>query len=159
MAAPGMDLTAYSWLKDLTPAQQRLLSVGSALVEFPAGHTITRAGEPATRFFLINQGAVKLEVFVSERGPVAIAVVSTGEPLGWSSLVPPFRSHYDATALDPVKAVAFEASRIRELCNADHDLGFKLFDRLAVLITERLNATRLQLTGLFVGNQEGTGWV
>jgi CRP/FNR family cyclic AMP-dependent transcriptional regulator len=152
-------LKTFSMLSDLTPAQQRLLADEGSMVEFPAGRAITRAGEPASRFFLIEQGAVKLEAFVSERGPVTIAVVSAGEPLGWSSLVPPFRSHFDAIALNPVKAIAFDAARILELCKADHDLGFRLHEMESALIAERLQATRLQLIGAFIGTPESKGWV
>ena len=159
MVTSDIDLRTFSLLSNLTPAQQRLLANEGSLVEFPAGHAITRAGEPASRFFLIVHGAVKLEAFVSERGPVTIAVVSAGEPLGWSSLVPPFRSHFDAIALNPVKAIAFSAARIRELCIADHDLGFRLYEMESALISERLQAARLQLIGAFIGTPESKGWV
>ena len=159
MIASKVDLTAYAFLDGLTSPQQDFLADHGVPVEFPAGHTIGRAGEPASRFYLVERGVVRLEAFVSERGPVTIGLVSAGEPFGWSSLVPPFRLHYDIIAVENVAAIALDAARIREMCATDDDFASRFYAKLNILIASRLQATRLQLIGACIGTPESKGWV
>ncbi len=159
MLATEMNRTTYSFFSEMTPAQQRVLEESGQPVQFPGGCTIGRAGEPASRFYIIAGGSVRLQAFVSERGPVTIEVVSAGEPFAWSSLVPPYRLHYDIVALEPVSAIAFDPARIRGLCASDPDLGCRFNAKLAALIGSRVQATRLQLIGTFIGDPKGRGWV
>ena len=63
---------------------------------------------------------------------------SDGEVLGWSWLFPPYRWHFDARALEPVRAIAFDGACLRGKCEADHELGYELMQRFAQVLIERL---------------------
>ena len=56
--------------------------------------------------------------------------VGEGEVLGWSWLFPPYRWHFDARALEPARAIAFDGVPARK-CEEDHDLGYELMRRFA----------------------------
>jgi hypothetical protein len=45
-----------------------------------------------------------------------------------------------------VQAVAFNASRVRALCDQDASLGYALMRRLLGVVAGRLQSTRLQVT-------------
>jgi CRP-like cAMP-binding protein len=145
MAVSDIETSAQAFLQDLTPEQVSQLTGAATTEKFDAGQRIFRAGEPAKRFFLIAQGLVGLEMFLSERGPVMIDKLVAGDSLGWSWLFPPFRWHFDAVALEPVRLIAFDARRIRELCETNHETGYKLLYRVAGIMVQRIQRTRLQL--------------
>jgi CRP-like cAMP-binding protein len=69
--------------------------------------------------------------------------------LGWSWLFPPYRWHFDARALELTRAIALDGKCLREKCEEDHDLGYELVKRVAQIIMERLQATRLQLLDVY----------
>jgi CRP/FNR family transcriptional regulator, cyclic AMP receptor protein len=92
---------------------------------------------------------VMLETFVPGRGAVTIQTVDEGEIVGWSWVFEPYRWHFDARALDLVRAVQFDAACLRGKCNQDHSFGFDLLCRFAPVMVERLEATRLQLLDVY----------
>jgi CRP/FNR family cyclic AMP-dependent transcriptional regulator len=116
---------------------------------FEEGEYVFREGQPADVFYLLRRGAVALETFVPTRGPVRLTTIHEGDVLGWSWLFPPYRWHFDARALEPVRAVAFDGACLRDKCGEDHDLGFELMQRFAEVMVSRLQATRLQLLDVY----------
>ncbi len=118
---------------------------------FEAGQYLFREGDQADTFYLVRHGRVVLEMFVPGRGPITIDTIDEGEVVGWSWLFPPHRWHYDARALDIVRAVAFDGACLRGKCNADHTFGFELLCRFSPVMVERLEATRLQLMDVYGG--------
>ena len=100
-------------------------------------------------FYLVRHGAVSIETFVPARGEVTIETVEAGEMIGWSWLFPPYRWHFDARALVPTRATAFDGACIREKCNRDAALGHALMSCVSQVLIERLQWTRLRLLDLY----------
>ena len=86
---------------------------------------------------------------VPHRGLITVQTVREGDVLGWSWLFPPYRWHFGARTLQTTRALAFDGKCLRGKCENDHDLGYELFRRFSQVITERLEATRLQLLDLY----------
>ena len=130
-----------------------LLAADVREVRFEAGEQIFRRGGQADTFFLLRQGTVALEAYVPQHGPFLIETLEAGEVLGWSWLFAPYRWHFDARALTPVTAFAFDAPRLRGLCHEETGLGCELMQRFAQIVIERLQWTRLRLIDVY-GNGE-----
>jgi CRP-like cAMP-binding protein len=92
---------------------------------------------------------VALETSAPGRAVVAFQTVGEGEIVGVSWLVPPYRRAYDAKALELTRAIAMDATCIRQKCEDDHDLGYELMKRFVPIVIERLNATRLQILDVY----------
>jgi CRP-like cAMP-binding protein len=108
-----------------------------------------REGEPADRFYVVRHGSVALETAAPQAGILTIETIEKGEVLGWSWLFPPYRWHFSARALEPVRAVSLDGACLREKCEQDHDFGYALMRRFGAIVIERLQATRLQLLDLY----------
>jgi CRP/FNR family cyclic AMP-dependent transcriptional regulator len=131
-------------------AEHRDLITGCAInTRFASGEYLMREGERADTFYVIRHGSVAIETFVPARGPVTIETLHDNELLGWSWLVPPYRTSFDARALEPVGALAFDGACLRGKCAADAVLGRALLERFAGVIVERLQATRIRLLDLY----------
>lgn len=118
------------------------------LVRYKPGEIIFREGDPANRFYLIHNGKVALESYAQDRGMKQITTVGAGEVLGWSWLFPPYYWHFDARAVEPTEAIFFYATPLREECESDHELGYELMKRTALVMMRRLEATRRQMLKL-----------
>ena len=116
---------------------------------FKEGEYLMREGDPAGTFFLIRHGAVAMEIFVPQRGAVRIETIGDGDLLGWSWLVPPYRSHLDARAVGSVHTVAFDAICLRGKAEQDPVLGYELMKRFVPVIVERLQATRVRMLDVY----------
>jgi CRP/FNR family cyclic AMP-dependent transcriptional regulator len=133
----------------LSAAHLQLIAGCGANEGFAAGAPLFREGAPADRFFLIRKGAVALEVDAPGRGPLVIETLLGGDVVGWSWLFEPYRWQFDARAREPTRVVAFDGACLRGKCEADHELGYQLMKRFAASLTERLQATRLQLLDVY----------
>jgi CRP/FNR family transcriptional regulator, cyclic AMP receptor protein len=118
-------------------------------VRFEKDQGILREGDEANEFYFIREGLVAVELIVPSKGFTTVQTVGEGDVLGWSWLVPPYRWRFDARACQPTRALAFDGKCLRTKCEEDHDLGYELLKRFTHIVTERLDATRLQLLDLY----------
>jgi CRP-like cAMP-binding protein len=83
------------------------------------------------------------------RGDLTIETVEGGDAVGWSWLFEPYRWHFDAVAVEPVRAVAIDGACLRGKCDADHELGYALMRRFAGIVIDRLQHTRIRLLDVY----------
>jgi CRP/FNR family transcriptional regulator, cyclic AMP receptor protein len=118
-------------------------------VRFEAGQYLFHEGEPADWFYLLRHGRVALEVTAPGRGVVAFQTITEGELVGLPWLIPPYRWTYDAKAMELTRAIAMDASCLRQKCEADHNLGYEMMKRFMPVLIQRLQATRLQILDVY----------
>jgi len=117
--------------------------------EYSAGEVIFQENGKCDDFFLVASGQVALEMHVAGRGQVGILTVGPGEMLGWSALFANGQMTATATALEPVCAIALSGRALRDLCDQNHELGYRIMRQAALALSQRLVATRLQVLDLF----------
>lgn len=126
------------------------LVVGCAQnVHFRPGDTLFRTGDAADTFYVIRHGRVCLDIHDPERGALTIASLESGDVVGWSWLVPPYRWMFDARAVDQVSTVALDGACLRGKCEDDPALGYALMQRVARVMYDRLQDARLRLLDLY----------
>lgn len=142
-------LAVHPFFKGLEPQYLKLITSCASNVRFDAGTYIFREGEPASQFFLIREGKVALEIHGAQRGPITIETIETGEVLGWSWLFPPYRWHFSGRAIEPTRAIALDGVCLRTKAEEDPRLGYELMKRVAQIMMERLQATRMQVLDVY----------
>jgi len=133
----------------LEPSQLEVIAGCATNVHFEADAILFREGDPADTFYLVRSGSVALEMFVPARGSLLIETIDEGEVIGWSWLFAPYRWHFDARTLTPVRATGFDGGCLRGKCDADPTLGYALMSRFAHLLIDRLQATRFRLLDVY----------
>lgn len=149
-------IAAHPFFAGLDERYLQLISGCGANARFDAGQYLCREGEQADRFFAIRHGTVAIEVFVPQRGEVTLVTLSEGEIVGWSWLFPPYRWRLDARAVEMVRATTFDGACIRKKCEEDPAMGYALMCRLAQVVSERLEAARLQLLDVYGNSTQKT---
>ncbi len=138
-------LGEHPLFQDLPPEVLATVADCASNVRFDAGHVIFREGEDANRFYVLREGAVALEVFNLDRGSIPLQQLEAGQVLGWSWLVPPYKWRFDARCTTQVRAFALDGACLRGKCAQEPRLGYELLKRFAMLLDQRLQATRRQL--------------
>jgi CRP/FNR family transcriptional regulator, cyclic AMP receptor protein len=142
-------LTEHPFFQGLEPLHLQLLVGCAANQVFKPGEAIIRRGEEANEFYLIRHGKVAVELRTPNRGALTVQTLGEGEVLGWSWLLPPYRWHFDARAMELVRAIALDGKCLRLKCEEDHHLGYELLKRFAHIVTKRFDATLLQLLDVY----------
>jgi CRP-like cAMP-binding protein len=133
----------------LSPEHLELIAGCARNRHVDAGLRVMREGEPADRFFLIRRGAVALEINAPGHDPLVIETRHAGDMVGWSWLFAPYRWQLDGRTVAACELIAFDGRCLREKCDTDHELGYRLMSSFAADLVETLQATRLQLVDVY----------
>ena len=119
------------------------------LRRFDAGDVLARENDPADCFYLLIEGRAVIETHQHNRPPVPLLSLNTGDVIGWSWLIPPYRWQFDARAVSDLRTVELDGRCLRDKCETDPRLGFDLLKRLAAMMAERIHSTRFQLLDVY----------
>ena len=123
------------------------------------GVVLFKAGEPATSFYLVGEGTVRLSVGTA--GEIDYTANRPGEAVGWTGMVD--RTSYTATAecLTPCRLFRIEKERLNEILEKDPASGMVFFKRLATVVVQRLmdNYSAFLSAGSLSGVTYGSGQV
>ena len=128
-------------LKDLAPEQvQQVLALGTA-VTVPSGAALFRLGDPAERLFLITRGRITLTLPMRISGqeqPVVVEERNSGQVVGWSALIPPYKFTLAATAPLETEVIALPRESLHRYFAENPAVGCKIALNLAVVVGHRL---------------------
>jgi CRP/FNR family transcriptional regulator, cyclic AMP receptor protein len=150
----AMRVALHPFLAGMNHAQLALLTDCAMVVHFKPGELIFREGELANRFYLIETGKVILESSGKSSEPVIIDKVGAGDLLGWSWMFPPYLWHFTVRATEPVTAIFFYGTILREYCERNHALGYELFKRMGAVMIKRLQAAREKMVAIHAHETE-----
>lgn len=138
-------LSEHPFLIGMSPEYLELLAGCARNARFEVGSHIFRQDQDADEFLLIRHGAVSIEIPSKDGNPVVIQTISSGEVLGWSWLFPPYKWRFDARATKVTRTLALDARCLRAKIEGDPRFGYDLLKRFAAVMTQRLEASRMQL--------------
>jgi CRP/FNR family cyclic AMP-dependent transcriptional regulator len=110
---------------------------------------LMREGEPADEFFVIRHGTVAVESYIPPRGPITLQTLHEGDVLGWSWLIPPYRTTFDYRAAGTARVVSFDGVCLRGKCDADPVLGYDLLKLVTGVVVRRLQNITIQLLDVY----------
>ncbi|HEY2734771.1 MAG TPA: cyclic nucleotide-binding domain-containing protein [Polyangiales bacterium] len=136
-------LGEHAFFKGLSDKHLELLAACASSQRFTTQSRVFKYDTDADKFYVLREGKVGVEIPAVSGEPLRIQTVGNGGLLGWSWLIPPYRWLFDARALVPSDIIVMDGAQLRDECERDNVLGYQLMKRFAVLMAERLNASRL----------------
>lgn len=141
-------LRKHPFVKEFGEAQIRKLAALAREVTFERDQVIFREGDECSEFYLIVSGLVALEI-AAPGHTFRIQTLHGGDEFGWSAMLMGRGKHFQARALDRVEALAFQGADLIKACQEDAAFGYAFMHRLLEVVSERLQATRLQLLDMY----------
>jgi CRP-like cAMP-binding protein len=125
----------------------RLLAVvadSCEIAAFEAGDTVFSQGEHTTCLYVLVDGQIQLQRTVQLGDRTArtpIALLGKGRAMGWTSLLyGPHNSTASAICQKPSRVICVNGPVLRSALEADAVIGFRVLERLACMLGERLRA-------------------
>jgi CRP-like cAMP-binding protein len=116
---------------------------------------LLRQGQGAERFFIIRKGEVRLELITPESGSIPIQILEAGEIVGWSWIIPPYKSTFDARAVEHLHVLVFDASELRRKCEQDFELGYRVLQKFTLALSARFDGARAKLVEYHIRQERG----
>ena len=140
-------LQKHPFVAEFAPAHFAKLAEMAKPVQFESGQVIFREGDIYSVFYLIGDGMVALELELPGH-VLRVQTLYAGDELDWSAVLPQAGKHFQARALAPTTALAFEGAQLLASFKADPEFGLTFMLRLMGVVSERLRATEMQLVDL-----------
>ena len=153
----------YRFFAGLDPEEIRLLAMRGEAFDVEPGHVFCREGDGLDHFYLVEAGRIAVELETTARGvqhglaeqltgelqteEVTIGSMGPGAVFCFSALVPPYRAVAGARAVGPARVVAFDADGLRRDFEKDGRFGYRMLQKFAHIIRERLQALRVVSLG------------
>ena len=150
-------LQRHPFVEEFQPQHVEKLASMTTRVRFEHDQVIFREGDECGEFYLIVSGMVALEIAAPDH-VLRVQTLSAGDELGWSAILMGRRKHFQARALERTEALAFDGGELLAACKQDAVFGYVLMHRLLGVVSERLQATRLQVLDMYspVAKRAGT---
>ena len=133
---------------ELDDEQLRLVAKLGAPQEFETGTILHKQGTIGDRIHVIEEGLVAI---ILEVGPMAQRQVQSAanfESVGWVAVIPPYTCTATSKTLEKTKTISFDGQELLALCSKEPELGFKVLQALACVISGRLRKAYIQLLGV-----------
>ena len=114
----------------------------------PAGTQMFSEGDPADTLNIILQGEVEIQYILGSGERRTVDTLVDGDILGWSAIIEPYKYTAVCTTKKDTKLVAIQAQKLRDLCDRDPRLGYRLTNQIAKLLAHRLEGARVQLAAI-----------
>ncbi len=111
----------------------------------PPGTQVFYEGDPADTLGIIVEGEVNIQYILGSGERVTVDTLVDGDLLGWSALVEPYKATAVGTASKETHILSIDAPKLRNLCEQNPMLGYRLLTEVAKLLAGRLEGARVQL--------------
>ena len=147
-------LKDHEFFQGLENEYLELLAGCAINTRFRANEYIFKEGEESNHFYMIRDGLVSIQIPLQSGGALTIQNVGKNDIIGWSWLFPPHYWRFNAIAKKDTKAIALDGECLRLKCDQNHELGYELTKRFAIVIEKRLEATRMQLLDIIINTKK-----
>ncbi len=114
------------------------------IVAFESGDTVFTQGEHTRQLYVIIDGLVVLQrtFYMGERtATTPVAILGKGRAMDWTALLyGPRYSTASAVCQKPTRIISIEGDALRSLLEKQPDMGFRVMERLACMLGDRLRA-------------------
>jgi CRP-like cAMP-binding protein len=147
MISPEM-LRGWPYFAGISDESLKALAMIAEEKAVAAGTHMFGEGDPADTLNIIVIGEVNIDYILGTGERRTVDTLVSGDILGWSALVEPYKYTAVGTATKPTQMITISAKKLRDLCEKDPQLGYQLTTQIAKLLAHRLEGARVQLAAI-----------
>jgi CRP-like cAMP-binding protein len=136
----------------LNEAARRDCLARGALLTVRRGHWVARQGEPATTFYIVDDGALKILQDTAQGQELIVRFVGPGDPFGGVVALESAPYPVSALAVEATRLFAWTAPELRGMLDAHPAVRANLMREMTAHMTDALTRVR-ELTTLRVGRR------
>ena len=148
-------IARHEFFRDFKPQHLKIFQDCVSDAHYGRDQFILRQGQGAERFFIIRKGEVRLELQTPESGSIPIQTIGPDEIVGWSWIVPPYKSAFDARAVEHLHVIVFDTNELRRKCEQDFELGYRVLQKFTAALSSRFDTVRAMLIDYHIRQERG----
>jgi len=125
-------LKGHDLFQSLSFEEVETISSFAGLKEYEENETIFQSGVPATHFFVLQKGQVKLRLPAkAHEASLVVGRIGEGDVFGLSPLLGSGSNTTTAQCTEPTTVLAIEAEPLRSVLEANSPVGLRIMSTLA----------------------------
>lgn len=134
--------------RELDDEQLALVAKMGTHQVFEAGTIVHRQGGVADLIHVIEEGLVAIILEVGPLSQRQVQAAGNFESYGFSAMIPPYTYTATVKTLEKTKVITFNGRQLFAFCTSHPEIGFKIMQALARVVSERLRQAYVQLLGV-----------
>jgi CRP/FNR family cyclic AMP-dependent transcriptional regulator len=134
--------------RELNDEQIRIVAEMCTPEVFEPGAIIHRQHTILDKLRIIEEGLVALLLDLGPLSQRQLTAATHFETFGWSAMVPPHMATTTAKAIEKTKVLTFNGEDMLNLCATNCRVGCVVYQGVARVVAERLNAAFMQCLGV-----------
>jgi CRP/FNR family transcriptional regulator, cyclic AMP receptor protein len=147
MISPEL-LRRYPYFGGVSEDALKEVAMISDEVTAAAGTTLFNEDDKADFLYIVTDGEIDLQNMLGSGELRTVDTVVPGDLVVWSALVEPYRCTATGTVRKDARLIAVNGQKLRQLCETDRDLGYRMLVSVTKLLATRLEGARVQLATL-----------
>ena len=141
----------HPFLKGFPKKYHKDLLRNAKILNRKEGRFVFRDGERARHFYLILKGQIDIltkeqDVRLDPEATTAVLIhLKSGDIVGWSWIIPPFRWRFDSKVETDTCLLALDGTHLRKKASRDYRFAYEIYKRLVPVMNERMIAARMRL--------------
>lgn len=147
---PTEVLRGFPFFANLTEEEVKSISMICNEEKYEANTFICRQGGRAEKLYLLLEGNIDVKINTDEEGleHETVSSLGRGDAFCWSAVVEPHHLTASIFAATPVTVLAIDGAGLRAMFELDCHLGYRILQKAAQVISNRLKDTRVQMLSL-----------
>lgn len=148
-------LQAIPWFQSLSDEHFSKMAEITEVKQLAKDEVLFKQGDTEKFLYVLVEGRVGVDIYSPVQGYIRIYTAEPMDVVGWSSATPVVRQRTaSAKAVLDSRLVAIDATKLTQLCEEDHHLGYIVMRRLANVVAARLMICRLHTLDLYANPSE-----
>jgi CRP/FNR family cyclic AMP-dependent transcriptional regulator len=149
MVSPEL-LRRFPFFAGLTDQELKSIAMITEKKRYETDTFIFRERDEAEKLYILLEGSVDIMIDTDEEGlqQETVSTLSHGDAFCWSAVVEPHILTASALAATPATVIAVDGTGLRAMFELDCHLGYRILQKAAQLISNRLKDTRIQMLSL-----------
>lgn len=132
--------------KGLTTEELKLVAALGKERSYTAGTAVLQEGKTANEFYVVSEGEFRVQICLGAGTEcVHIATLHESQVFGWSCMIGLPKLPDTVVAVKDSKALVFNCLDLKRLYAQNTRIGYHAMRDLAVVVSQRLDATRFGL--------------
>lgn len=138
----GQELTEEGFFAGMEADFMQFMTEHAERQDVHENKVLFRHGNRADRFYLVSKGEISIEIPAIEGPKLQLQTLGPGRVLGWSWLIPPYKWHFQARAMEDASLIVMDGAAVLAHCEENPRFGYELFKRFSALMSRRLSEAR-----------------
>ena len=144
MISPEM-LRRYPYFADVNEQALKEVAMISEEITAAADSFLFSEDDKSEFLYILTDGEIDLQYTLGSGELRTVDTAVPGDMIGWSALVEPYRLTAAGKVRKNARLIAINGPKLRDLCEANKDLGYRLMVSITKLLATRLEGARVQL--------------